>query len=182
MDRRKKYTRMVLNESLIQLLEKKDITRITVTELCKDADVNRSTYYAHYTDPFDQLIRLKTELLNDLTEYAQRIDTRQLGLQEQKYLVLKAILQYIDTKRHIFRILLTKNGDYQLQQEILTILGEKAFSIASTNRNAEDREYLLLFVTNGCFGMFHHWLLSEHPISADQLARMMSDFTSNILS
>jgi len=50
LDRRVKYTRMVLKESFINLLEKKDISQITIKEICEDADINRATFYAHYND------------------------------------------------------------------------------------------------------------------------------------
>lgn len=181
MDRRVKYTRMVLNESLIKLLEQKEITKITVKELCADADVNRSTYYAHFTDPFDQLSQLKEGLLREVTEYAQKIDTEQLPNGQRQYLVLKNVLQYIEGKRHIFQILLGKSGDRDLQERILHILGEKAFPEDTENhRSEEERSYLLLYACNGCFGMFIHWLMSEEPIPSAKLAHMMADFTRNV--
>ena len=49
-DRRVKYTKMVLRNALIKLLETKPISRITIKEICEEADINRTTYYAHYTD------------------------------------------------------------------------------------------------------------------------------------
>lgn len=177
MDRRVKYTRMVLNESLIRFLESKDIAKITVTQICKDADINRSTYYAHFTDPFDQLAQLKAELLNDVAEYTQRIDLRQIPAIKRTYLVLKNLLEYVESKRHIFRILLEKSGDHNLQHEILRILGEKAFAMDEEPELSEDeRNYRMIYASNGCFGMFYHWLMSETPISCDQLARMMAAF------
>lgn len=182
MDRRVKYTRMVLNESLIRFMEKKDVTKITVKEICQDADVNRSTYYAHFADPFEQLTKLKEELLYDVAEYSKTIDTRQLPARERQYQVLKAILQYIESKRHIFQILLTKSGDRNLQQEILKILSEKAFPHEKeSERTEEEREYLSIYAGNGCFGMFYHWLMSEQAISAEKLAGMMADFTENVI-
>src|SRR5699024_5578943 len=47
-DRRKQYTRKVLKESLIELLKNKPIATISVKALCEKADINRSTFYAHY--------------------------------------------------------------------------------------------------------------------------------------
>lgn len=47
MDRRKKYTRMVLKESLMELLKNKPISNITIKEICEEADINRSTFYSH---------------------------------------------------------------------------------------------------------------------------------------
>lgn len=182
MDRRIKYTRMVLNESLLKFLDQKEITKITVTEICADADVNRSTYYAHFTDPFDQLAQMKSQILNDVTEFSMQIDAEHLPTGQQQYKVLKALLQYVESRRHVFQILLAKSGDRNLQQEILTLLGDKVFPVdIGQNKNAIHRSYHLIYASNGCFGMFYHWLMAENPISSDEMAHMMADFTKNVV-
>lgn len=182
MDRRIKYTRMVLNESLLKFLEQKEITKITVTEICADADVNRSTYYAHFTDPFDQLAQMKSQILNDVAEFSKQIDAEHLPTGQRQYKVLKALLQYIEAKRQVFQILLAKSGDRNMQQEILTLLGEKVFPLDIGQDEHDTRSsYHLIYASNGCFGMFYHWLMSENPISSDELAHLMADFTKNVV-
>ena len=52
-DRRVKYTKKALKNSLIDSLKEKTIEKITVKELCEKADVNRGTFYSHYSDQFD---------------------------------------------------------------------------------------------------------------------------------
>ena len=47
-NRKIKYTKKVLSESLIELLKTKHISEITITELCENADINRTTFYRHY--------------------------------------------------------------------------------------------------------------------------------------
>ena len=42
-----------MNQALLELLEKKDIEFITVTEITKKAGVNRSTFYLHYDNIYD---------------------------------------------------------------------------------------------------------------------------------
>lgn len=54
-DRRVKYTKTALREALVTLMQDRHISQITVKALCDLADVNRSTFYAHYTDPYDLL-------------------------------------------------------------------------------------------------------------------------------
>lgn len=182
MDRRVKYTKKVLNESLIHFLGEKEITRITVTEICRDADVNRSTYYAHFEDPYDQLAKLKAELLGELAEYITRIDVEELPAGQGPYLVLKTLLEYVDRKQDIFRILLGKSGDHKLQEEILDILGEKVFrSELAADRSEEETQYLLMYASNGCFGLFYRWLMSDKKIPAEKLAKLMADYTRNLL-
>lgn len=41
-------TKSLLQQALVELLEEEHLSSITVTALCARADVNRSTFYAHY--------------------------------------------------------------------------------------------------------------------------------------
>ena len=51
-DARVRYTRKVLKESLLSLLKEKPINKITVKEVCELAELNRATFYSHYSDCF----------------------------------------------------------------------------------------------------------------------------------
>ena len=42
-DRRTKYTRQAIKDTFLALLEKKSFSKITVTEICKLAEINRGT-------------------------------------------------------------------------------------------------------------------------------------------
>jgi AcrR family transcriptional regulator len=65
MDRRTAYTRMVIKDSLYQLLEKKDLPEITVKELCELADINRATFYRNYRDIYDLFEKLEEQLTEE---------------------------------------------------------------------------------------------------------------------
>ena len=54
-------------QQLLTLLQKKPLSRITVKEICEGADVNRSTYYAYYADPYDQLNQMVQTFLQEQT-------------------------------------------------------------------------------------------------------------------
>ena len=51
--RKTQYTKSVIRESFLSLLQEKPVEKITVTQLCAKADINRSTFYAHYLDVYD---------------------------------------------------------------------------------------------------------------------------------
>ncbi len=52
-DRRTAYSKKIIRESLYELMKEKPINKITVTQICEMADVNRSTFYSYYTDIYD---------------------------------------------------------------------------------------------------------------------------------
>ena len=64
LDARVRYTRKVLKESLLKLLEEKPINRITVKEVCDLAELNRATFYSHYSDCFELLESIENELVD----------------------------------------------------------------------------------------------------------------------
>ena len=49
-DRRVRKTRALLRQGLIGLMREKSVQDITVKELCEACDINRGTFYLHYTD------------------------------------------------------------------------------------------------------------------------------------
>lgn len=59
MDRRVKRTKKILYEALLTLMQNKAINKITVKELTELADINRKTFYLHYTDIFDMIDQIK---------------------------------------------------------------------------------------------------------------------------
>ncbi len=66
-------TALRMDEALIALLEKKDLEYITVKELCRQAGVNRSTFYLHYETIAD-LVNETFKLINQrfLSYFPQR--------------------------------------------------------------------------------------------------------------
>ena len=56
-DRRIRKTKAQLRAGLAKLMQEKSIKEITVKELVEEVDINRSTFYLHYTDIFNMLGR-----------------------------------------------------------------------------------------------------------------------------
>ena len=64
-DRRVRYTKMVLRDSLLELMQTAPINKITVKDICERADVNRGTFYLHYQDPYDLMHQIENELIDE---------------------------------------------------------------------------------------------------------------------
>ena len=63
-DRRTRYTKKMIKDAYLELLDELPPAKITVTELCRRADINRGTFYLHYED----LPRVMEELENVVYE------------------------------------------------------------------------------------------------------------------
>ena len=59
-----------ITSSFIRLLEKKPIPQITVSEICEEADVSKRSFYNHFCDKYDVILRVQAipELQDEDTE------------------------------------------------------------------------------------------------------------------
>lgn len=73
-DARVRYTQRILKESFLSLLREKPVNKITVKEVCELAELNRATFYAHYSDCFALLENIEQELLDVFGQSLRLID------------------------------------------------------------------------------------------------------------
>ena len=69
-DRRTLYTRNVIKDALLDALSEKNFEQITVTDICRRAEITRATYYLHYqslTEVLDELLVDALQLAEDST-------------------------------------------------------------------------------------------------------------------
>ncbi len=59
---RRRESQRKIGKVFIQMLQTKEISEITVSEICKKADINRSTFYANFADVYELADRLRDEL------------------------------------------------------------------------------------------------------------------------
>ncbi|MCH5342677.1 MAG: TetR/AcrR family transcriptional regulator [Acetatifactor sp.] len=68
MDLRIEKTKRCIINAFIELRSKKELEKIKVKELCEKAQINKSTFYAHYRDIYDLSEQLENEVVASLME------------------------------------------------------------------------------------------------------------------
>ncbi|MBQ7117468.1 MAG: TetR/AcrR family transcriptional regulator, partial [Clostridia bacterium] len=66
--RRVKMTKMLLKDSLIDLMKDKSIHSISIKDVCDGADINRSTFYRHYNTQYELYDDIIQDIMNDMLE------------------------------------------------------------------------------------------------------------------
>ncbi len=72
---RRRESEEKIENAFMELLETKELEKVTVSDICKVAQINRSTFYANYLDIFDLADKFKERLskkvytLNDDVEF-----------------------------------------------------------------------------------------------------------------
>ena len=69
----------VIENAIILLLQRKEFSKITIQDICQEALVSRSTFYAHYLDKYDLLEKIVDKYFSVLQELiASRFSTVEL--------------------------------------------------------------------------------------------------------
>ena len=65
-NQRYKATETLLMGTLMELIEQKEISRITVRDICDASQINRSTFYAHFENIADMLKKMDVQMRKEL--------------------------------------------------------------------------------------------------------------------
>ena len=92
-NKRRKESQRKMEAVFVQLLQERAINQITVTDICKGAGVNRTTFYANYQDIYALADAVKKHLEEDVQElYREEWDR---GYGSHNFLKLFSIMQMI---------------------------------------------------------------------------------------
>ena len=61
-------TKQQIKNAFTKLLKEKGMDSLTISEIAKDANINRGTFYLHYIDKYDLLEKLENEVIEELTK------------------------------------------------------------------------------------------------------------------
>ena len=172
-----------MDKALITLLGEKSFEHITVSEICKKAGVNRSTFYLHYENTVDLLNESARFLLDDFVAYFN-IDTksitkkiRESTLDELNFIsdeYLHPYLLYIKENRLVFSTVLLHADSFGFN-EIFKILYENVFNpvLERFDYPFTDRKYAMMFYLNGITAVVTEWLKDGCEKTIDEVSRII---------
>jgi len=174
-DRRVVYTKKILRSSLMKLLEEKPISRISVTELCTAAGINRGTFYSHYRQPEDVLRQIEDDLVDDIEKV--------LGTENDMKAIHCSMLRMLELNRSACRVLLGPNGGSDCVQRVLEISAKYFKNTWQTPLNLSDDsvKYLSSFIFAGTIQVLKDWLLNDDGHTADEMAEIINRIQRQIL-
>ena len=174
-DARVRYTQKVLKDSLLQLLEKKPINKITVKEVCALAELNRATFYAHYTDCFALLESIENEMLDGFEEslkYIRSLDVTSL---------MSAIYEMIERNDSACRVLVFHGGDRKILAKMTELAREKSIDYwRGELKRATEAELDMLYI-HLSNGLLHVVVDGYGKYSREELSGFINKIVVNTL-
>lgn len=172
--RRVKMTKLLLKESLIELMKEKPIHSISIKDICLGADINRSTFYRHYETQFDLYDDIIKDISDDIGAIFEKLTKEGFNTTE----FLTRLLEYIESKREIFLVVLSDKGNIRVGEAYIRII-EKFIDRDSFTELAS---YIINFIAAGMTSFLWTWLSKEERRSASDVALLMSTLFKHGLS
>lgn len=176
-DARVRYTRMRIKEAFFVLLEKEAFSKITVTDICNLAEINRATFYKHYLDPADLLQKLEEEILDTMHSTIQNL------IYKNNIELLESLLLNLQNSKsipvyHIFK------ADSEFSNRISDTFYEEMCQHFNNNLGSyspDECEMAFRFVVNGCASIIRYWIISGMKQPAHQIAKLICTVSEKAL-
>lgn len=155
-DRRVRKTKSQLRTGLARLMQEKGIGEITVKELVNEVDINRSTFYLHYSD----IPALLREIEDDMMEEMERAVREHPIKEDSTSRFIEDIFRVLNENREISRALIGPHGDLGFVRRIEKLLEENSseFLAQLFPERVQDMKYFYSYCLNGCLGFVKTWL------------------------
>ena len=176
-DRRQIKTNKASIGAFFTLLQEKNISKITITELSKLANIDRKTFYLHY----GSIAELYNDLGNMLVTLIKKEIIDYSTNNRTPYELFVNINDIINEKIDLFKDI-AKNNDFSdvilrikdiLSEELINLYGKK-------NTPASERFKLTTeFIASGTIAMYLKWLKGDANITMDELALLAAEMITN---
>lgn len=169
-DRRVQYTKKVLKESLAELLAEKPIDKITVKEICHKADINRGTFYSHYTDQFDLYNNVVDEIICGIME---RLGDFMKADDEQILANVTLCAEYIKENRELVIALLNQGVSYNTYNLLINKFKSAYYQhYVNETIDAENVNIAYTAYTASAIAAVKYWLESGSKKSCKEIAEL----------
>ena len=180
MDRRVRKTRAQLRAGLAKLMQRKSIKEITVKELVDEIDINRSTFYLHYTDIYQMLKSIEEELSQEIRNTMQEhpLDpTSSTGA----YPFIIQLFTILEENKDICTALIGPNGDMVFVENMEKLVADHVLPdlFHKFPENMLDIQYCFAYCMAGCVGLIKSWLTDNQNNSPQHMADLMQTLITN---
>ena len=146
-NRRKRASMQKLEQVMVELLQTKELNQISVSDICKRAGLNRSTFYANYADIYGLADAIREKLETHVAELYK--DEVAQGFNSNNYLIL---FQHIAQNQILYRTYFKLGYDEKYQ------IMAYDYNLAEKHLDNRFIEYHMEFFKSGLTKIIKLWL------------------------
>lgn len=164
-------SKRMIRDAFIELIKEKDVSKITVTDIVNRADINRTTFYAHYPDVRGVMEEFENETVDRLMDVLS--DIKDETFFQHPLPVLLKTNRYLEEDLDFYRTLMLANGsDTFLEkfQNVFIHYMNNDTNISESIRNSAMFKMRVYFFAGGIINMYKKWFKGELTAPLNTLA------------
>ena len=157
--------------ALLELMNQFPFEKITVKTICDRAGVNRSTFYAHYTDIYDMIEQMENNLRKELME-GYPVPGKVKPLSVESFL---PFLVFIRNHRDFYRIALKTRREFPIKQGFEPLWNQiiKPLCLKAGIMSEKEMMFYWIGFQAGFTMILKYWVENDCKESAEQLAEII---------
>jgi len=168
-----------IKKAFIKLMKTKGFEHLSISDITSIAEINRSTFYAHYEDKYDLekhfedsiLEELKEKLKNNLNTTMQYQDITQ-GV--EPYTVLTTIMEYVASEFELVKVLMDSNGtsfETRVKKILRYVIDQGLYLKKGNDKMAQQipNDYAYEIIVAGLMDTIKYWLSKDKPEDVDTI-------------
>ncbi len=163
-NKRKKESIERIEKIFLNLIQSKEINEITVTEICKEAGLNRSTFYANYLDVYDLADKI-----------VEKIENNVFQLYEEERETKNNTNDYLKLFRHIKDNQIFYKTYFKLNRDKHFIIKEYDTNLAKEFYDNKYIDYHMEFFMAGLNAIVKKWLNNGCKESPEEINKILKD-------
>ena len=174
MDRRVVKTKRAIRNAFAELLSQKKIHEITIKDIAEKADINRKTFYAHYSGTYQIVDEIENNIVSELRELLQDVDLNRCL--KNPHEIFQKLTSIINSDINFYGNLMQmdKNSSLitKIVQEIKTSLKDSLYE--KIHMDMFSLDVISDFIISGMLAVFQNWFNSDRKQSIEDLSRTIS--------
>lgn len=154
MDRRKNKTLESIEQAFFKNLEKKPAAKITVTDICREANINRSTFYDYFEDMPDYINFIENKVVKRCLEIASlyKFNKNTTAMLDEWFLAIKE-------NKNLFGFMFQENR-ISCWKRYVEVLKKKTIPVWLENSDLNESEVNLVldYMFGGAYQVIKTWL------------------------
>lgn len=132
-----KKTKKLIKKTFAEMLsEKKDLIKISVSELCMRADISRGTFYSHYDDIYGVAEEYENELIDTFFDNVRLVNSQNIMQ------FIDSIFEYIRQNNENYRLLCKSNDFLFAAKKLTAIASGKLLELCLNDSRIKDLTYV----------------------------------------
>ena len=163
-------SRRFIRQAFMDLLKEKKFEKITVTDIVNRADINRSTFYAHYADVRGLVEEIRSEAVERAMAVVKEMDFRELLHSPAPF--LRKLVEIANENRELYTIMGKTVLSMSQLEKIKVILVEKALELSEIPqeiRNQRNFRIRLHFFVGGIINVYQQYLVGNLDVTTEEI-------------